>query len=79
MATFRVGQKGATLMRIEADALYELMEHDEHLANSIRQLLLKSLQRKVGLLLRSKSQPKPQMQLMPEVEEPSGLPHELNT
>ncbi|KAI2489560.1 hypothetical protein MHU86_25029 [Fragilaria crotonensis] len=53
MATFRVGQKGATLMRIEADALYELMEHDEHLANSIRQLLLKSLQRKVGLLLRN--------------------------
>lgn len=79
MATFRVGQKGATLMRIEADALYELMEHDEHLANSIRQLLLKSLQRKVGLLLRSKSEPKPQMHLMPEVEEPSGLPHELNT
>lgn len=77
MSTFRVGQQGATLMRIESDALYDLMEHDEHLAASIRKLLLKSLQRKVGLLLRSKSQPKPQMKLMMELEEPSGLPSEL--
>ena len=77
MSTFRVGQQGATLMRIESDALYDLMEHDEHLAASIRKLLLKSLHRKVGLLLRSKSQPKPQMKLMMELEEPSGLPSEL--
>jgi hypothetical protein len=69
MATFHVGQMGATLMRIESDALYELMEHDEHLEASIRQLLLKSLQRKVGLLLRSHSQPKPQADLPLEMEQ----------
>jgi hypothetical protein len=72
MSTFQVGQQGATFMRIESDALYDLMEHDEHLAASIRKLLLKSLHRKVELLLRSKSQPKPQqeMRLMMDLEDP---------
>ena len=77
MATFRVGKQGATLMRIESDALYDLMEHDEHLDASIRQLLLKSLQRKVGLLLRSTTQPTPQTNLLTELDEPTGLPNEL--
>jgi len=81
MATFRVGKRGATLMRIEADRLYDLMEHDEHLEASIRELLLKSLQRKVGLLLRStggaSAQPEKNT-VLEECDEQVGLPHELS-
>jgi hypothetical protein len=78
MATFRVGKRGATLMRVEADQLYALMEHDEHMEKSIRQLLLKSLQRKVGLLLRSNSEEKQQKDPWRKFEEEAGLPHELH-
>eukprot|EP00541_Cyclophora_tenuis_P003521 CAMPEP_0116561714 /NCGR_PEP_ID=MMETSP0397-20121206/11738_1 /TAXON_ID=216820 /ORGANISM="Cyclophora tenuis, Strain ECT3854" /LENGTH=281 /DNA_ID=CAMNT_0004087891 /DNA_START=661 /DNA_END=1506 /DNA_ORIENTATION=- len=53
MATIKVGSRGARVMRINSAKLLDLMEHDEQLAASIRALLLKSLQRKVGLLLRS--------------------------
>jgi hypothetical protein len=59
LATLIVGRKGATLMRIESEKMFDLMDHDEQLAASIRKLLLKSLQRKVGLLLRSKSEGSP--------------------
>jgi len=53
MATIRVGNRGAKVMRIDSTNLLDLMEHDDQLAASIRALLLKSLQRKVGMLLRS--------------------------
>lgn len=54
MSTITVGLEGATLMRINSLKLFKLMRHDEHLSSSIRALLLKSLQRKVGNLVRSR-------------------------
>jgi hypothetical protein len=55
MATIKIGEKETTLMRINSKILLELMDHDEQLALSIRSLLLKSLQRKVGHLLNAKA------------------------
>ena len=55
MATIHIGEKETTLMRINSKILFELMDHDEQLALSIRSLLLKSLQRKVGHLLNTKA------------------------
>jgi hypothetical protein len=55
MATIHIGEKETTLMRINSKILFELMDHDEQLALSIRSLLLKSLQRKVGHLLNIKA------------------------
>jgi len=55
MATIRTGKKGATMMRIKGNSLLKLMENDEKLYNSMKILLLTSLQRKVGALLLLKS------------------------
>ncbi|KAL7528790.1 hypothetical protein ACHAWF_002703 [Thalassiosira exigua] len=51
VATTTVGPHGARLLRIDCHELYDLMEHDEMLESSVRRLLLKSLQRKIGNLL----------------------------
>lgn len=74
LATLKVGSKGASLMRISSSRLFDLMEHDEQLEASIRKLLLKSLQRKVGLLLRSKSEG----QLASSQQMLEQLPNELS-
>jgi hypothetical protein len=55
MATIHIGEKETTLMRINSKILFELMDHDDELALSMRSLLLKSLQRKVGHLLNTKA------------------------
>jgi len=54
LPTYKTGSKGVKLLRINSDKILELMEHDDELAASIRNLLLKSLQRKVGHLLMTK-------------------------
>lgn len=56
MATTTVGPQGATVLRIDSYQLFDLMDHDEKLESSIRKLLLKSLQRKIGNLLRSQDE-----------------------
>eukprot|EP00549_Striatella_unipunctata_P020597 CAMPEP_0118705112 /NCGR_PEP_ID=MMETSP0800-20121206/19666_1 /TAXON_ID=210618 ORGANISM="Striatella unipunctata, Strain CCMP2910" /NCGR_SAMPLE_ID=MMETSP0800 /ASSEMBLY_ACC=CAM_ASM_000638 /LENGTH=170 /DNA_ID=CAMNT_0006607189 /DNA_START=165 /DNA_END=674 /DNA_ORIENTATION=- len=55
MATIKVGEQGATMLRIDSTKLLDFMRNDEQLAGSIRTLLLKSLQRKVGRLLREQA------------------------
>lgn len=54
LPTYKSGPKGAKLLRINSNKVLELMKHDDELAASVRGLLLKSLQRKVGHLLLSK-------------------------
>ena len=51
MLTMVVGNQGGTLLRMDSVKLLDLMEHDGNLSNSMRRLLLKSLQRKIGHLL----------------------------
>lgn len=50
-ATTTIGSREATLLRIDSNKLFDLMENDQRLDSSIRRLLLKSLQRKIGNLL----------------------------
>jgi len=52
MASVAAGDKGAVLLRINSEKLLELIEHDDQLRDSMRSILLKGLQRKVGNLLR---------------------------
>ena len=52
MASVVAGDKGAVLLRINSEKLLDLIEHDDQLRDSMRSILLKGLQRKVGYLLR---------------------------
>jgi hypothetical protein len=45
------GDKGAKLIRFDGPKMHELMNNDEPLASSIRALLLRGLQRKMGYML----------------------------
>lgn len=56
IATATVGGEGATMLRIDSYKLFDLMDHDVRLESSIRRLLLKSLQRKIGNLLRAQEE-----------------------
>jgi hypothetical protein len=53
MATITVKNNEAVLLRVNGTKLLELMEDDEPLSNAVRLLLMMSLQRKIGALLRS--------------------------
>ena len=53
MATITVKNREAILLRVNGFKLMELMENDEPLSASVRLLLIMSLQRKIGALLRS--------------------------
>ena len=57
LPTYKAGPKGSKLLRIKSDKVLELMEHDDELAASISNMLLKNLQRKLDdLLMREVSQ-----------------------
>lgn len=45
------GDKGAKLIRFDGPKMHELMNNDEPLASSVRALLLRGLQRKMGYML----------------------------
>ncbi|KAL7477325.1 hypothetical protein ACHAW6_003137 [Cyclotella cf. meneghiniana] len=53
IATITIGPKGAKMLRIDSYKLFDLMDHDERLESSIRQLLLKSLKLKIVNLLKA--------------------------
>jgi hypothetical protein len=53
MATITVNNSEAILLRIHGSKLLEMMEDDEPLSNAVRLLLMMSLQRKIGALLRN--------------------------
>jgi len=53
MATITVKNNEAILLRVNGTKLLQLMEDDEPLSNAVRLLLMMSLQRKIGALLRS--------------------------
>jgi hypothetical protein len=55
MTTMVIGDKGGTLLRMDSVKLLQLMEDDNNLSDSMRRLMLKSLQRKVGHLLDSQT------------------------
>ena len=57
MATITVKNREAILLRVNGSKLLELMENDEPLSASVRLLLMMSLQRKIGALLRSGKEP----------------------
>lgn len=52
-ATYKTGNSGATLLRINTDECLKMLDDDDDLATSFRLLLMKSLQRKVTALLKS--------------------------
>ncbi|KAL3792681.1 hypothetical protein HJC23_009409 [Cyclotella cryptica] len=53
IATMTIGSNGAKMLRIDSYKLFDLMDHDERLESSIRQLLLKSLKLKIVNLLKA--------------------------
>jgi len=52
-ATYKTGETGATLLRVNTDECLKILDDDDDLATSFRLLLMKSLQRKVTALLKS--------------------------
>ena len=52
LASANVGANGGVIFRINCSRLLDLMANDEQLSTSIRKLLIKNIQKKIGTLLK---------------------------